>query len=68
MYIYKIDKEILHFYAFCIIIWSSFHYILISIINSYIQALIDRPELISSKQAPEVDKNLEEMMLSDIKK
>ena len=68
MYIYKIDREIIHFYCFCVIIWTSFHYILISIINSYIQALIDRPELSSGKSAPEVDKDLQEMMLNDIKK
>ena len=68
MYIYRIDKEIIHFYFFCIVIWSSFHYILISIINSYIQALIDRPDLSSGKSAPEVDKDLQEMMLNDIKK
>ena len=68
MFIKKIDKEISYFYGFCILIWSLYHYILISIIFSYIQAISDRPEEIQGKNAPKVDKDLEEIMLNDLNK
>ena len=38
MFVQKVDKEISYFYGFCVLIWSLYHYILISIIFSYIQA------------------------------
>ena len=63
MFLNKIDKEIRLFYGFCIIIWSLYHYILVSIIFSYIQRIIDRPE--KGKSPPKVDKDLQEMMLRD---
>ena len=66
MYLYKIDREIRLFYGFCIIIWSLYHYILISIIFSYIQRISDRPD--KGKSAPKVDKDLKEMMLNDLNK
>ena len=68
MFLKKVDKEISYFYGFCILIWSLYHYILLSIIFSYIQALSDRPEEIPGKSAPKVDKDLEEIMLNDINK
>jgi hypothetical protein len=49
MFIKKIYKEISYFYGFCILIWSLYHYILISIIFSYIQAISDRPEEVQGK-------------------
>ena len=68
MFLKKVDKEISYFYGFCILIWSLYHYILLSIIFSYIQAISDRPEEIPGKSAPKVDKDLEEIMLNDINK
>ena len=68
MFLKKVDKEIAYFYGFCILIWSLYHYILISIIFSYIQALSDRPEQAHGKSAPKVDKNLEDIMLNDLNK
>ena len=68
MFIKKIDKEVSYFYGFCILIWSLYHYILISIIFSYIQAISDRPEEVQGKKAPKVDKDLEEIMLNDLNK
>ena len=68
MFLQKVDKEIAYFYGFCILIWSLYHYILISIIFSYIQALSDRPEQAHGKTSPKVDKNLEEIMLNDLNK
>ena len=68
MFIQKIDKEISYFYGFCILICSLYHYILISIIFSYIQAISDRPEEVQGKKAPKVDKDLEEIMLNDLNK
>ena len=68
MFIKKVDKEISYFYGFCVLIWSVYHYILISIIYSYIQAISDRPEEVQGKSAPKVDKNLEEIMLNDLNK
>ena len=68
MFIQKVDKEVSYFYGFCILIWSLYHYILISIIFSYIQAISDRPEEIQGKKAPKVDKDLEEIMLNDLNK
>ena len=67
MFLYRVDKEISYFYGFCVLIWSVYHYILLSIIFSYIQAISDRPEDIQGKSAPKVDKDLEEIMLNDIK-
>ncbi len=61
MFIKRLDMEVIYFYAFCIAIWSVFQYIVVSIINSYIQALFDRPE--QNKEEPKVDQNLQEMML-----
>ena len=63
-----VDNEIAYFYGFCVIIWSLYHYILISIIFSYIQAISDRPEQVKGKSSPKVDKKLEEMMLNDLNK
>ena len=68
MFIKKVDKEISYFYGFCVLIWSVYHYILISIIYSYIQAISDRPEEVQGKSAPKVDKDLEEIMLNDLNK
>ena len=68
MFIKKVDKEISYFYGFCVLIWSVYHYILISIIYSYIQAISDRPEEVQGKSAPKVDKALEEIMLNDLNK
>ena len=68
MFLKKVDKEIAYFYGFCLLIWSLYHYILISIIFSYIQALSDRPDQAHGKSAPKVDKNLEEIMLNDLNK
>ena len=68
MFLKKVDKEIAYFYGFCILIWSLYHYILISIIFSYIQAISDRPDHGPGKSAPKVDKDLEEIMLNDINK
>ena len=68
MFLKNIDKEISYFYGFCVLIWSLYHYILISIIFSYIQAISDRPEQSQGKMAPKVDKNLEEIMLNDLNK
>ncbi len=68
MFIKKVDKEVSYFYGFCVLIWSLYHYILISIIFSYIQAISDRPEDIQGKKAPKVDKDLEEIMLNDLNK
>jgi len=68
MFIKNVDKEISYFYGFCILIWSLYHYILISIIFSYIQAISDRPEQISRKDPPKVDKALEEIMLNELNK
>ena len=68
MFTKKVDKEISYFYGFCVLIWSLYHYILISIIFSYIQAISDRPEEVQGKKAPKVDKDLEEIMLNDLNK
>ena len=68
MFLKRVDKEIAYFYGFCILIWSLYHYILLSIIFSYIQALSDRPDQANEKSAPKVDKNLEEIMLNDLNK
>ena len=68
MFIKKIDKEVSYFYGFCVLIWSLYHYILISIVFSYIQAISDRPEEVQGKKAPKVDKDLEEIMLNDLNK
>ena len=68
MFLNKIDKEVSYFYGFCVLIWSLYHYILISIIFSYIQAISDRPEEVQGKKAPKVDKDLEEIMLNDLNK
>ena len=68
MFLKNVDKEISYFYGFCILIWSLYHYILISIIFSYIQAISDRPEQSQGKSAPKVDKDLQEIMLNDINK
>ena len=68
MFIKKIDKEVSYFYGFCVLIWSLYHYILISIVFSYIQAISDRPEEVQGKKAPKVDKDLEEIMLHDLNK
>ena len=68
MFVQKVDKEISYFYGFCVLIWSLYHYILISIIFSYIQAISDRPEEVQGKKAPKVDKDLEEIMLNDLNK
>ena len=68
MFIKKVDKEVSYFYGFCVLIWSLYHYILISIVFSYIQAMSDRPEEVQGKKAPKVDKDLEEIMLNDLNK
>ena len=68
MFIKKVDKEVSYFYGFCVLIWSLYHYILISIVFSYIQAISDRPEEVQGKSAPKVDKALEEIMLNDLNK
>ena len=68
MFLKNVDKEISYFYGFCVLIWSLYHYILISIIFSYIQAINDRPDSSQGKSAPKVDKNLEEIMLNDLNK
>ena len=68
MFLNNVDKEIAYFYGFCVLIWSLYHYILISIIFSYIQAISDRPEQSLGKSAPKIDKNLEEIMLNDLNK
>ena len=34
MFIKKVDKEVSYFYGFCVLIWSLYHYILISIVFS----------------------------------
>ena len=68
MFIKKVDKEVSYFYGFCVLIWSLYHYILISIVFSYIQAISDRPEEVQGKKAPKVDKDLEEIMLNDLNK
>ena len=68
MFLNKLDLEVSFFYAFCLLIWSVYHYLFISIIFSYILAISDRPEQDDENSGPKVDKELQDMMLKDIKK
>ena len=56
------DIDLIYFFSFCIIIWSIFHYLFVTIINSFIKALEDRPAQTGSIKL--IDKNLRDLMLN----
>ena len=56
------DIDLIYFFSFCIIIWSIFHYLFVTIINSFIKALEDRPAQTGSINL--IDKNLRDLMIN----
>ena len=59
----KTDIDLIYFYTFCIIIWCVFHYLFITIIYSFLQALGDRPAQ-TGTSANLIDKNLKDLMIN----
>ena len=53
----------IYYFTFCILIWCIFHGLFISIINSFIRTLEDRPAQKGSN-VKMIDKNLRDLMLS----
>lgn len=63
MFIKQIDMDLIYYFTFCILIWCIFHGLFISIINSFIRTLEDRPAQKGSN-VKMIDKNLRDLMLS----
>lgn len=63
MFISQTDMDLIYYFTFCIIIWCIFHGLFISIINSFIKALEDRPAQ-KGTNVKMIDKNLRDLMLS----
>ena len=63
MFIGQIDMDLIYYFTFCILIWCIFHGLFISIINSFIRALEDRPAQ-KGTNVKMIDKNLRDLMLS----
>jgi len=57
-----IDIDLIYFFSVCIIVWSVFHYLFVSIINSFIRVLEDRPGQTGSIKL--IDKNLRDLMIN----
>ena len=62
-FIYKIDMDLIYYFTFCILVWCIFHGLFISIINSFIRTLEDRPQQKGTK-VQLVDQTLQDKMLS----
>ena len=63
MFIGQIDMDLIYYFTFCILIWCIFHGLFVSIINSFIRALEDRPAQ-KGTNVKMIDKNLRDLMLS----
>ena len=63
MFITKTDMDLIYYFTFCILIWCIFHGLFVSIINSFIRALEDRPAQ-KGTNVKMIDKNLRDLMLS----
>ena len=63
MFVKQIDMDLIYYFTFCILIWCIFHGLFISIINSFIRALEDRPAQ-KGTNVKMIDKNLRDLMLS----
>lgn len=57
------DMDLFYFFFFCIVIWCVFHGLFVSIIQSFIKVLEDRP-VQGKPYSKTVDKDLQKMMLS----
>lgn len=64
MIITKTDMELIYYFTFCIFIWCIFHGLFISVINSFIKGLEDRPAQQGGSDRM-IDKNLRDLMLSN---
>ena len=63
MFVTKTDMDLIYYFTFCILIWCIFHGLFISIVNSFIRALEDRPAQ-KGTNVKMIDKNLRDLMLS----
>ena len=63
MFVKQIDMDLIYYFTLCILIWCIFHGLFISIINSFIRALEDRPAQ-KGTNVKMIDKNLRDLMLS----
>lgn len=57
------DMDLFYFFFFCIVIWCVFHGLFVSIIQSFIKMLEDRPNQ-GKPNMKTVDKNLRDLMLN----
>ena len=63
MFVTKTNMDLIYYFTFCILIWCIFHGLFISIVNSFIRALEDRPAQ-KGTNVKMIDKNLRDLMLS----
>lgn len=59
----KNDIDLIYFFIFCIIICGVFHYLFITVIYSFLQALGDKPNQ-TGTTANLIDKNLKDLMVN----
>ena len=63
MFVTKKDMDLIYYFTFCILIWCIFHGLFISIVNSLIRALEDRPAQ-KGTNVKMIDKKLRDLILS----